>query len=51
MVHREDSYGAETLSLPEGTPEGQYLVTVELLPFEQPDRKEKEVERKEDEKK
>lgn len=44
MVHREDSYGAETLSLPEGTPEGQYLVTVELLPFEQPDLKEKEKE-------
>ena len=49
MVHREDSYGAETLCLPEGTPEGQYLVTVELLPFEQPDLKEKEV--KEGEKK
>ena len=34
MVHREDSYGAETLTLPEGTPEGQYLVTIELLPYE-----------------
>jgi hypothetical protein len=34
VVHREDSYGAETLTLPEGTPEGQYLVTIELLPYE-----------------
>jgi hypothetical protein len=45
VVHREDSYGAETLSLPEGTPEGQYLVTIELLPFEKPDLKEKEEEK------
>lgn len=36
MVHREISCGAETLTLPEGAAEGQYLVTIELLPHERP---------------
>ena len=34
VIHREDPYGTETISLPEGVAEGQYLVTVELAPYE-----------------
>ena len=34
VILREDPYGTETISLPEGVTEGQYLVTVEVAPHE-----------------
>ena len=49
IILREDPYGTETISLPEGVAEGQYIVTVEVAPHEKlqyPDPVVKEIEKK-----